>query len=167
MQQSYAKVAGVTETVSPVQLIEDALRLNAGALERHQVLIHRDYDSTVPDITVDKHKVLQVLINVIRNAKYACDEVGRPDKQMRVRVYNGNGTVKIAVTDNGAGIASENLIRIFNLGFTTRKEGHGFGLHSGALAAGELGGTLQAESDGPGRGATFTLELPLVPPVTN
>jgi signal transduction histidine kinase len=69
--------------------------------------------------------------------------------------------VKVSVMDNGVGIAPENLTRIFNHGFTTRKGGHGFGLHSGALAASELGGSLTAHSEGPGRGATFTLELPL------
>ena len=50
---------------------------------------------------------------------------------------------------------------IFNHGFTTRKDGHGFGLHSCALAAKELGGSLTGESAGPGQGATFTLTLPL------
>jgi len=67
------------------------------------------------------------------------------------------------VIDNGIGIPPENMGRIFNHGFTTRDSGHGFGLHSAALAAQELGGSLRAESDGPGRGATFVLELPLAP----
>jgi two-component system NtrC family sensor kinase len=58
------------------------------------------------------------------------------------------------------GIAAENLKRIFAHGFTTRKNGHGFGLHSGALAAKELGGSLRAQSVGPGQGASFVLELP-------
>ena len=70
--------------------------------------------------------------------------------------------VRIAVIDNGVGIPAENMSRLFNHGFTTRQSGHGFGLHSGALAAQELGGSLRAESDGPGRGAVFTLELPYV-----
>jgi signal transduction histidine kinase len=68
---------------------------------------------------------------------------------------------KIVVRDNGVGIAPQNLTRIFSLGFTTRKTGHGFGLHSGALAARELGGSLTALSEGSGRGASFILELPL------
>jgi len=61
------------------------------------------------------------------------------------------------------GISAENLTRIFGHGFTTRKDGHGFGLHSGALTARELGGSLTVKSDGPGRGAMFTLELPFQP----
>jgi C4-dicarboxylate-specific signal transduction histidine kinase len=105
--------------------------------------------------------VLQILVNLIRNAKYACDEAGRPDKRLSMRVTKGDELVRIAVRDNGIGIPPENLTRIFGHGFTTKKDGHGFGLHSGALAAKELGGSLTAHSDGVGRGATFTLELPL------
>jgi two-component system, NtrC family, sensor kinase len=81
-----------------------------------------------------------------------------------VRVTNGDAFVRIAVADNGVGIPPEHLTRIFSHGFTTRKDGHGFGLHSGAIAARELGGTLSAHSDGPGTGATFTLALPLTRP---
>jgi C4-dicarboxylate-specific signal transduction histidine kinase len=117
----------------------------------------------LPEVIVERHKVLQILVNLIRNAKYACDESGRRDKRLVVRVTSGDGCVKISTTDNGIGIPPENLTRIFNHGFTTRKDGHGFGLHSGALAAKEMGGTLVAQSDGPGTGASFTLSLPLAP----
>jgi signal transduction histidine kinase len=162
MQQDYAKTSGVNETVSLPDLVEDALRINAGSLARHNVDIARDYIAR-PVATLDKHKVIQILINLIRNAKYACDESGRPDKLITVRTTAGDKWVRIAVIDNGVGIPAENLIRIFNHGFTTRKTGHGFGLHSGALAAKELGGALNVQSDGPGRGASFTLELPIKP----
>jgi signal transduction histidine kinase len=110
---------------------------------------------------VEKHKVLQILINVLRNAKYACDESGRSDKKITVRITGREGWVSISVVDNGIGIPPENLTLIFNHGFTTRKEGHGFGVHSGANAAREMGGSLSAGSEGTGRGATFTLELPV------
>jgi len=106
---------------------------------------------------------MQILINLVRNAKYACDESGRTDKQITMRTTSDDRGVKIAISDNGVGIPAENLTRIFNHGFTTRKDGHGFGLHSGALAARELGGALTVQSDGPGRGATFVLELPYKP----
>lgn len=160
MQQSYAKMGGVAETVDVVDLVEDSLAMNASALSRHDVRVVKEF-AAVPPITVEKHKVLQILVNLIRNAKYACDESGRADKQMTVRVAREDGHVHIVVSDNGVGIAPENLRRIFNHGFTTRKNGHGFGLHSSALAAKEMGGRLSVHSDGPGRGATFTLELPL------
>jgi signal transduction histidine kinase len=133
--------------------------MNGGSLLRHSVDIIREFE-TVPAMNVEKHKILQILVNLVRNAKYACDDSGRRDKRMTVRVANGEGQVRISVIDNGVGIPAENLARIFNHGFTTRKEGHGFGLHGGALAAKEMGGSLRVHSDGPGQGATFTLELP-------
>ncbi len=160
MQQNYAKVSGLTERVSITELVEDAVRMNSGAFARHDVALVRDYRAS-PEVVVEKHKVLQILVNVMRNAKYACDDSGRPDKQITVRVTSADGRAAIAIIDNGVGIAPENLTRIFGHGFTTRKHGHGFGLHSGALAARELGGALTVQSDGPGRGATFTLEIPL------
>ena len=133
------------------------------SLARHNVKVVRDY-GPLPKICTDKHKVLQILINLVRNAKHACDDSGRNDKQMIVRATNGGGRVKIAVIDNGVGIPPENLTRVFNHGFTTRKDGHGFGLHSGVRMADEMGGSLTAQSEGIGKGATFTLEFPCHPP---
>jgi signal transduction histidine kinase len=163
MQQSYAKVSGVEEPVAVAELLEDALRLNAEALAAAKVDIVREFGGHLPPITVDRHKVLQILINLLRNAKHACEESDNAIKQITLRAANSNGTIKISVIDNGSGIAPENLARIFNHGFTTRKSGHGFGLHSGSLAAREMGGELRVESLGQGNGATFTLELPLAP----
>jgi signal transduction histidine kinase len=162
MQQSYARRGGVLETLDIRVLVEDSLRMNEGAFSRHGVSVARDYQDT-PPIEVDKHKVLQILVNVIRNAKYACHE-GGPEKQVTVRIRAHEGSVQVSVIDTGVGIAKENMARIFNHGFTTRTDGHGFGLHSSALAAKSLGGTLEAESAGPGQGASFTLTLPLRSP---
>jgi signal transduction histidine kinase len=161
-QQSYAKISGVSEIVEVGELVEDSLRMNAAALMRHKVEVVRDFHE-VPPINVDKHKVLQILINLVRNAKYACDDGPQPLKRLVVRVANGEGSIKISVSDNGIGIPAENLTRIFSHGFTTRSGGHGFGLHSGSLTAKELGGVLKVHSDGPGTGATFTLEIPVAP----
>ena len=163
MQQSYAKISGVTEVVNVTDLVEDALRIDVSELKRCGVHLVRDYATDIPGINLDKHKVLQILVNLIRNARYACADSGNPEKRLTIQVRKAESSVRIAVTDNGVGIPPENLTRIFNHGFTTRKGGHGFGLHSGALAAKETGGLLGAHSDGPGKGATFTLELPLQP----
>jgi PAS domain S-box-containing protein len=159
MQQGYAKASGVLESLKATDLVEDALRMNVGAVDRHNIKVIREFNETPPLVT-DKHKVLQILVNLIRNSKYACDDSGKGDKQITLQVRNGEGRVKISVIDNGIGIAPENLTRIFSNGFTTRKDGHGFGLHSGAIAAKELGGTLTVHSEGIGHGAAFTLELP-------
>lgn len=161
MQQSYAKLSGETESLPVPQLVEDALRMNAAAFTRHGVTLQREF-SPVPYVSVDKHKVLQILTNLMHNAKYAVDETTQERKLIRVGIgVESTGFVAITITDNGVGIPAENLTRIFQHGFTTRKEGHGFGLHSGALAAKEMGGALTVCSEGLGQGATFTLTLPV------
>jgi signal transduction histidine kinase len=161
MQQANAKLAGVVEEVPVAALVEDALKINVAAFQRHDVALVRQFDE-VPSIMVDRHKVLQILVNLLNNAKYACDESGRSDKQVTVRIEKAaHNRIQIGVIDNGTGIVPENLTRIFAHGFTTRKNGHGFGLHSGALAAMELGGKLTAQSAGQGKGASFILELPI------
>ncbi|MDB6038197.1 MAG: sensor signal transduction histidine kinase [Verrucomicrobiales bacterium] len=164
MQQNYARVSGIIESLAIKNLVEDALQMHAGALSRHGILVSRDY-SEVPMIAVDKHKILQILVNLIRNAKYAIDSAARRDKRLHICIgMNARNMVEISVKDNGIGIAQDNLTRIFSHGFTTKRDGHGFGLHSGALAAKEMGGSLSAQSEGAGQGATFVLELPLSAP---
>jgi len=170
MQQSYATVMGVTEALAPEALFEDALRMNAAALTRHDVRLEKRFEP-VPRVIVEKGKVLQILTNVIRNAKYACDDgqkFGAREKIITVELARGpENRVRFVVRDNGIGIAPENLTRIFAHGFTTREYGHGFGLHSSALAAREMKGSLVAESEGTGKGATFILELPGEDPAGN
>jgi len=163
-QQDYGRVSGVAEKVRVIDLVEDLLRIHKADLEEHGVQIQREYQPDLPEISVDKHKVLQILLNLTSNAKHSCMDSRREKKLVTVRVSNGADRIRVAVGDNGIGISAENIKKIFNHGFTTRKKGgHGFGLHSGALAARELGGALLAHSDGPDKGATFTLELPLKP----
>jgi PAS domain S-box-containing protein len=162
MQQSYAKVSGVYENLSAAVLVEDALRMNAAAFDRHHIDLVREFGDNLPAVCVDRHKVLQILINLLRNAKYALAARGEDDKRIVIRLGLASPErVKITVGDNGIGIDPAHLTSIFNHGFTTKKDGHGFGLHSGANAAKEMGGTLTAHSDGLGKGAEFTLELPV------
>jgi PAS domain S-box-containing protein len=161
MQQNYVKAMGLVESLKVKDLVEDAIRLNNGAMVRHNVTVVQEFDE-VPPIQAEKHKALQILVNLLRNAKHACDDSGREDKQITLRITGDENRVKIIVSDNGIGIPAENLTRIFNHGFTTRKDGHGFGLHNSANAAKEMGGVLLVYSAGVGQGATFTLELPLV-----
>jgi signal transduction histidine kinase len=163
LQQSYARTPRLHEPVVLSELLEDALRINAAGLTRHQVKVERHL-AQLPPVLTDKHKALMILVNLISNAKYAVDELPAAERRLVVTMAPaGTDRVRIEVSDNGMGIEPEMLTRIFQYGFTTREEGHGFGLHSSALAAQELGGSLLAGSKGPGQGATFTLELPLVP----
>jgi PAS domain S-box-containing protein len=164
MQQDAAKKGGGSEKVRPVDLMEDSLLINAESLARHNIQVVREHDANLPEITVEKHRVLQILVNFIRNAKHACQASDRPDRKLVLKVAKGEASVSFAVMDNGMGILPENLDKLFVHGFTTKKDGHGFGLHSAALAARQLGGVIRAHSDGFGKGATFTLELPICRP---
>ena len=166
-QQQYANISAVVENVSIVNLIEDAMKINAEAYSRHCIAIRREFE-TIPEVVLDKHKVLQILVNLLSNAKYACQSKEKPGREVVLRLkLGGQDRIKIEVADNGVGISPENRHRIFSHGFTTRKTGHGFGLHNGALAAKEMGGSLSVHSDGPGCGATFTLEIPLIAAMRN
>ena len=162
MQQKYARTAGTLEQIEVPQLIDEALRLHAISLERLGISIERDY-AQVPPALVDRHKLLQILVNLLTNARHALLESATQDKRLKIGIWltaDGQHLI-IEVTDNGVGIAPENLPRLFSQGFTTKKTGHGFGLHISALAAADMKGRLTCSSPGPGQGATFTLELPL------
>jgi signal transduction histidine kinase len=163
-QQWLAKKGSVLTAIDPVRLMETALTMQGGAMARHEIEIVREFQS-LPEIQLDTHKVLQILINLIGNAKQAAKAGQNTPRQIKLVVAATRGdqgkVVRFGVIDNGVGIAPENLTRIFGHGFTTKPEGHGFGLHSSANAARELGGLLTATSEGLGRGAAFTLELPI------
>jgi PAS domain S-box-containing protein len=162
-QQAHARTSNVEEVASAAQLMDDALRINAAALERQQIAVERRYGE-VPPIYVDKHKVLQILVNLVSNAGNALDGGPPGGKHLVLSVDRhpeDAARMVLAVTDDGAGIAPENMPRLFEHGFTTRADGHGFGLHSAANAAKTMKGSLRAHSAGRGSGATFTLELPI------
>ena len=160
-QQSYAVGSSVIEPAQICDLAEDALRMNGESLARHQVTVVREF-APVPVTRLDRARVLQILVNLISNAKNAMQHMQDAPHRLTLRVDVADGSrLRVQVKDEGEGISAHNLTRIFAHGFTTRKGGHGFGLHSCALTARQLGGTLSVHSDGPGLGATFTLELPI------
>jgi len=160
MQQNYARMSHVREDLAPADLIEESIRISEASLNRHGITVIKDYQP-VPLVRVARHKVLQILVNFIRNAKHAMDDSGRPEKEMTISLRTSpEGRVLFIVRDNGVGISPENLGKVFNFGFTTRKQGHGFGLHSCINAAIELNGSVRGESEGVGKGAVFTLEIP-------
>lgn len=165
-QQSHAGSASMIEEVDLDLVLQDILRLSAGTVGEHRVMVFKEY-SDVPALLLDKSRLIQILVNLLRNARQAMDvihDLTRPII-LRAKVVDGDEgrRLQLSVEDQGEGIAPECLSQLFIHGFTTRKEGHGFGLHSCALAANEMGGTLKAHSDGPGTGAVFTLEFPMAP----
>jgi PAS domain S-box-containing protein len=186
-QQSYARA--LTSMLEPLlisDLLEDALRMNLGSLARREVSVIKHWPN-VPEAWLDKHLLLQIIVNLVGNALQAMETVTDRPRRLTLRAEritaprtqaamgttaNPSGTpahaiadiIRVAVEDNGEGITPENLARLFTHGFTTRKSGHGFGLHSCALAAKAMEATIRAESDGAGKGARFILDLPFKAP---
>ncbi|AKI99099.1 PAS domain S-box-containing protein [Archangium gephyra] len=161
MQQEHARFSGVVERLELTALLDDALRLQSVSFERLGIQVKREYTEGML-VRVDRHKLLQILLNLLSNARHALVESGRADKQLIIRVERMVAErLRIAVQDNGVGIAPEDAPRLFTQGFTTKKDGHGFGLHISALAAAEMDAFLSCTSEGRGQGATFTIDLPI------
>ncbi|MGD0390935.1 MAG: ATP-binding protein [Tepidisphaeraceae bacterium] len=163
-QQQHAKSGAARVRVSPADLFERAIAMDLGVWPGENLTIVRDFPQIAP-VVMDKHKVLQILVNLLSNAKKAVSTSKHAEKRIELSTRQIDGSdksvIRFEVKDNGIGIHPDNLAKIFAHGFTTRSEGHGFGLHSSANAAGEMGGKLTVASDGLDRGATFTLEVPL------
>lgn len=164
VQEPFAKMhAKLRELVSADKLMEDALKLKNGAFEKHGIEIDREYTSTTA-VLVDRHKALQILLNLLTNAVDALRAAPRTDRRLRLRISKVDGVARIEVSDNGPGIDPRNLAKVFDQGFTTKLDGRGFGLHASANWARDLDGKLSVHSDGLGKGATFALELSAAAP---
>ncbi|MFE8597755.1 trifunctional serine/threonine-protein kinase/ATP-binding protein/sensor histidine kinase [Archangium violaceum] len=160
VQQAYARNSLLPEECDLSQLVEDALSIQLPALQRNGITVTRELRAQ-PKARLDKHRVLQILINLLTNARNAMSALPVAQRKLWVRLDAEGGTARIQVVDSGKGIAPEHRERLFSQGFTTREEGQGLGLYSSSLAAKSLGGRLTLDSEGPGKGATATLELPL------
>jgi two-component system sensor kinase FixL len=161
LQQRHARIPTAVEEVSVRNLVDEVLQTHAAAFACHRIRVERDYQD-VPTVWADKDALLHVLINLVRNAQQSLRDSAQTDRQLTVRVVPlPVDRLRIEVRDNGVGISTANLACIWEVGFTTKEDGHGLGLHHSALAARALGGSLAAYSDGPGQGATFVFDLPL------
>jgi signal transduction histidine kinase len=159
-QQNYAGVAALTEELSLADVIDDALTMQSGSIERYGIIIEKDVQSS-PRIRAQKIKLMHILINLVKNAKEAMLEIPPQQRKIRIAVTLKDNTAFVKVSDSGKGIPQECIGRIFSHGFTTKTGGHGFGLHSSANYVREMGGEMWAESKGDGYGATFVLKFPL------
>lgn len=158
-QQSLAKNVPVAEPFDVREAVRDALVLTKSDCASVNLRVETEPDRRI-GVIADRSSVVQILINLITNACVAMN--GTPPAQRNLLIKIGPPSanhVPVAVSDNGCGIASHQLVSIFSYGFTTRPEGHGFGLHNSANVARLNGGSLHVASDGPGKGATFTLHL--------
>jgi len=158
MQQSHARSAGVVEDVELAELLDEAIKLSSQASQHASIRVASDY-GPLPRLPLDRHKIMQILLNLLSNAYHAVADAEVRVITLRCRVTDGH--VQISVIDHGVGISREHQQQLFQHGFTTKKNGHGFGLHASANLAAEIGGTLRGHSDGPDQGATFTLDLPV------
>ena len=161
-QQAYSKRGGLIEPVNLPELLDGVIKLHSDRIHALGIQVRRDYQCPGL-IQIDKHRLLQILINLVTNAKQALRESPPQGREISLAIHIVEDIIEIAVRDNGTGISSENLGKIFQHGFTTKKDGHGFGLHSSALAAREMGGRLQVSSPGVGLGAEFVLTIPHKP----
>jgi signal transduction histidine kinase len=163
MQQSYSKAGGVSESVKASELIEAAIQVHDCSLTRHGISLRRDFAGDTY-FTVERHHVIQALINFISNAIHAVKVSPSGLRQIVASIQSDAESITLSIKDSGVGISKENLSKIFQHGFTTRTDGHGFGLHTSANAIRHMGGELNAFSDGEGKGACFVIKLPLTPP---
>lgn len=161
-QQSYATSGGMVEPVEVNSLLDDAVKLHAASFGKHRIELIRDY-AELPPLLIDKQRLMQIVINLVKNGKEALREQQQRDRKLIIRTKNEGDRLIIEVTDTGIGIKPEQLTKIFSHGFTTKATGHGFGLHSCANAATEMEGKLTASSPGAMQGATFRLDLPFRP----
>ncbi len=156
-QQTYARRGGVTEAVDVAELLDNAVAIHFADMT--DVSIRREYEPLAP-LILDRHKLIQILGNLLSNARHALKARAEGPRQLTLRIRRqSTDSVAIEVQDSGVGIDQGVLRRLFEFGFTTKKEGHGFGLHTSAILAKELAGELAAFSEGPGQGARFVLQL--------
>jgi signal transduction histidine kinase len=160
-QQNYARKIPFRERVDLQALVGDVLVMHTHSFAKHDVKVVRDFEA-LPEAKLERLKLVQVLDNLIKNAVESMKSYNGSQRTLTLRVRRTRDDfAQISVTDTGRGIDRENLQKIFNYGFTTKRHGNGFGLHSAANAMAEMGGTIQAHSDGAGTGATFSIEFPL------
>jgi len=160
MQKDISGIAGIKEKIFLEEIVDLAIQMGCSSLEDRSIKIVKNYQFDGVIVT-EKSKLLQILVNLIQNAKDSLKSFSELSKLITITIKKTATTCIISVKDNGSGITNDNLTKIFSIGFTTKIHGHGFGLHSSSIAAKELGGSLMAESAGIGKGATFIVELPL------
>jgi len=160
-QQNFVKVGRINEKVYLEDVVEDTLKLQSGSIERHGLDIQKDFGHT-DKVIIQKSKLVHILINLIKNAKQAMSEVDRNERKIIIRTSQDEGHVYLSVVDNGHGIAADKIKKIFTYGFTTKNDGHGYGLHTCANYIKEMNGNITVESEGIGKGSCFTLILPKI-----
>jgi len=160
VQQSYAGVSGLVEKISLSNIMDDVLKMHAEIFRKYKIKIIKKYSKTKP-IMIEKGKLIQVFVNLLKNAKESLEMKDEKNRVITIDISEDKQQQTVEIADNGAGISKENITKIFSYGFSTKKDGKGFGLHTSALAMTELKGKLTAESDGVRKGAKFIISIPV------
>ena len=160
-QQDYARNAGGAGQLHLLTLINDVLRLEMMSFNKHSIQLEIDVPENLY-LRSWRGKIMHVLLNLVKNAKEAILADTKHERLLMITAEKVDGRVMVRIKDNGIGIKGEHLARMFGYGFTTKLEGHGFGLYTSIEAVREMNGELRVQSDGPGTGAEFVLELPAV-----
>jgi C4-dicarboxylate-specific signal transduction histidine kinase len=160
-QQSYASEGLHQEVVNMNEVLQDALTIYANSVERHSIKLTKELEYT-SSVRVQKTKLVHVILNVLKNAKDSMVESGVEERNVHIRLKQEEDQVILEISDNGLGIKKQHLNKIFNHGFTTKKNGHGFGLHSSANYMTEMGGKIEVHNKKEGSGAIFVLKLPVL-----
>lgn len=160
-QQSHAGSARNTSETSLTDIVEITLSLQDDLADQDSLNIFKDLKAKTP-VIAERSKLIHVLVNFIKNAVESMEENPPENKNLTIKSWEDSYKVYLSVTDNGSGIKIENLDKIFAHTYTTKKKGHGFGLHSSANYMQEMGGKIEVVSQGVGKGTTFTLVFPIV-----
>ena len=162
-QQSYAMTGAMKATVDPVHVVQSAIHITEERFREQGITVESRF-ANVTELFIDKSKLLQTLVNILRNAANSIFDSGKEERVITIDIDEFDGHLEIAISDTGVGIAAENIKRIFEHGFSTRSDrgGHGFGLHHAANTINAMGGKLLVVSHGEMQGATFTVQLPVV-----
>jgi NO-binding membrane sensor protein with MHYT domain len=162
-QQNLSKPTSIEQIVSISELLEKALLITGFHLNK-SIIIQKQY-AKLNAIAVDENKLMQVVVNLLRNAKDALMSSATERKVLVITTsLVNNHEILIELSDNGIGVISTDAKKIFTYGFTTKKKGHGFGLHASILAINELGGSINFSSEGLEKGTTFSITLPYTQP---
>jgi signal transduction histidine kinase len=141
------------------------LALTAGELRVADVKVEKDIDPDVPHVWADGHQLQQVLVNLITNAKHAMESVVG-ERRLSISLRRGPDQIRFRVEDSGPGVPAELVSKVFDPFVTTKSEGTGLGLSISYGIISEHGGRIRVESP-EGRGAAFTVELPIETPASS
>ena len=158
-QQDLSGSSEIIEEILLSEIINSAIKM----IIPTYIQVKKDYQYDKKLVT-DRIKLTQVLVNLLLNAKQSLIlNKQEENKTLTVSIVESSneGFIDIILQDNGVGISKENLDKLFKFGFTTKDTGHGYGLHSSALTIKQIKGIIKGQSDGIGKGATFTISLPL------